>query len=136
MVYCAHCGTANSASSGYCQICGAILERDLESKDRACPQCSGAVDTDDLYCPHCGTSLVQLASDSVGTADLQAASPEPIGGSQAPNFGMDAGREDLPGWLKDYLGDASEDTTAKSEDQEVWLSDFAELQKNIETAPS
>ncbi|MCX2726854.1 zinc ribbon domain-containing protein [Thermomicrobium sp. 4228-Ro] len=84
-VYCPQCGQRMSDEQSVCPTCGAAVPREV-SGTSTCPQCGAARAPDDTYCRQCGAVL---------PLDLAA-----LGLGEAEPTGVDAGRLELPDWLR------------------------------------
>ena len=135
MAYCAQCGTSSASGSFYCQKCGAILEYKLQTAVAECPECRQPYAALDAFCRGCGASLVETSDYP---KDAPEATADYLFTSLTPGDAGDEPRKDdeLPGWLQNYVIETEDAEKLAPEPlaEPVWLSDFVELEKSIESS--
>ena len=62
MVSCPNCGAQISANSGFCNVCGAKIEKQVSpapqpGAGKICPKCQKTVEADALFCTFCGNQF-------------------------------------------------------------------------------
>ena len=62
MVSCPNCGAQISANSGFCNVCGSKIEKQVSpapqpGAGKICPKCQKTVEADALFCTFCGNQF-------------------------------------------------------------------------------
>ena len=62
MVSCPNCGSQISANSGFCNVCGSKIEKQVSpapqpGAGKICPKCQKTVEADALFCTFCGNQF-------------------------------------------------------------------------------
>ena len=62
MVSCPNCGAQISANSGFCNVCGSKIEKQVSpapqpGAGKICPKCQKTVESDALFCTFCGNQF-------------------------------------------------------------------------------
>jgi hypothetical protein len=135
MAYCAQCGTPNASGSFYCQKCSAILEFELQTAVAECPECRHPYAALDAFCRGCGAPLVETFEVPQTATEV---TPDFLFTGLTSGDAADEPRkeEELPSWLQNYVTetDDTEKPAAEPLADPIWLSDFAELEKSIESS--
>ena len=77
MVSCPNCGAQISANSGFCNVCGSKIEKQVSpapqpGAGKICPKCQKTVEADALFCTFCGN---QFAAQPAAPAYEEPAAP-------------------------------------------------------------
>ncbi len=79
MVSCPNCGAQISANSGFCNVCGSKIEKQVSpapqpGAGKICPKCQKTVEADALFCTFCGN---QFEAQPAAPAYEEPAAPAP-----------------------------------------------------------
>ena len=72
MVSCPNCGAQISANSGFCNVCGSKIEKQVSpapqpGAGKICPKCQKTVEADALFCTFCGNQFEKTSLENRGS---------------------------------------------------------------------